>query len=139
MSFGDAAENLRSARAELEDLAGAPVRGYRPPFGSLSVRSWLAAAWPAWVVVWSCDGEDGVDRDVDDVVRTSMARLEPGGVLLLHERLEPDPVATPATSFDRAEMASLIPREIASRGMRAVTVASWMSAGNVRRTGLVRP
>jgi peptidoglycan/xylan/chitin deacetylase (PgdA/CDA1 family) len=141
-SHGEAVAYLRAARAELEQLAGVPIRLYRPPFGSQSLSSYLAARRAGLTVVaWSCDGDDWVDRDVTQVVETSLARLRPGGVLLLHERLEPDPErgAAPVTTFDRAEMLDQVLAAVAQRQWRAVTVSRLVQDASAHRTVWLRP
>ena len=140
-SHAQAVAYLRAAREELEDLAGVEVRLFRPPFGAQSVSTWLAARRAGLTVVaWTCDGDDWVDRDVALVAETSMARLEPGGILLLHERLEPDPERdAPTTGFDRARLVDLVLDAVTARGWRAVTVGRLISDAPARRTLWLRP
>jgi peptidoglycan/xylan/chitin deacetylase (PgdA/CDA1 family) len=140
-SHSEAVAYLRSAKAELEELAGVPVRFYRPPFGSQSLSSLVAARRAGLTVVaWSCDGDDWVDRPVADVARLSLARLDAGGVLLLHERLEPDPERdAPVTTFDRAELMGTVLEAVAERGWRAVTVGQLIEEAPARRTVWLRP
>lgn len=141
LSHTGAVSNLRSARSELEGHLGRPVRLYRPPFGSQSASTLLAARRAGLdVVAWSCDAADWVDRDIDLVVDAAMARLRPGGILLLHERLEPDPERdAPTTSFDRAEMLDRIIRSVTSEQWQPVTVSYLLLDAKPRRTVWLRP
>jgi peptidoglycan/xylan/chitin deacetylase (PgdA/CDA1 family) len=141
MSFGDAAAYVGTAKDDLEAIAQQPVRFYRPPYGSQSVRSYLAARRSGLtVVVWSADAADWTDRDVDDVARDGLQRLGPGGVLLLHERLEPDPLRdAPTTSFDRIDLVRLVIAGVHGRGWELETVGSMAARHPVRRTAWFRP
>jgi peptidoglycan/xylan/chitin deacetylase (PgdA/CDA1 family) len=141
LPFRLAVDYLRRARCELELLIGQPVRFYRPPYGSQSATSLYAVHKAGMTtVVWSCDGADWVDRDVESVVRASMTGLSSGGILLLHERLEPDPLRdAPETSFDRIHMARLLLKEIDGRGWRPVQVGRMIDESAARRTVWLRP
>lgn len=78
---------LRRARDVLEDLAEAPVRWYRPPYGVASADTFAAAAAlgldPVLWTTWGRDWERAAtpERVVAEVVR----RLRPGGTVLLHD------------------------------------------------------
>ena len=141
LPHADAVAVLRSARSELEGHVGRRVRLYRPPFGSQSASTFLAARRAGLdVVAWSCDAADWVDRDVDLVVDAAMARLRPGGILLLHERLEPDPERdAPTTSFDRAEVLDRIIRLVTEKQWQPVTVSHLLLDAQPRRTVWLRP
>lgn len=132
---------LVAARDELQRLAEASVRHYRPPYGSQSVVSYLAARRAGLeVVVWSADAEDWTDRPVEQVVSDGLDGLDGGGILLLHERLEPDPRnGAPTTSFDRIDMARRIIAGARERGWEPGTVSELVRAGGPRRTAWFRP
>jgi len=141
MSHGDAVRYLRSARVTLEALAGAAVLRYRPPYGSQSLSSYVAARRAGLeVVVWSADAADWTDRPVEQVVADGLLALAGGGILLLHERLEPDPRnGAPTTTFHRAEMARRTIEGARARGWEPGTVRDLVDAGGVRRTAWFRP
>ncbi|WP_448631440.1 polysaccharide deacetylase family protein [Cellulomonas soli] len=94
LRHGDAVRMLHEARARLEAVAGRPVTRYRPPYGKQTPASWLAARRAGLeVVVWSADADDWVDRPATQVAAIAAENLRGGGVLLLHERVEPGPGA----------------------------------------------
>lgn len=130
---------LRDARRRLEEVAGRPVRWYRPPYGLQSLASWAATRRAGLdVVVWSADAADWEDDPVGTVLGRAVAALTPGGVLLLHERLEPGPDGEPVhTRFDRAALVDLLLREVDERGLTAVTVGE-LSPRGLRRTAWFR-
>jgi peptidoglycan/xylan/chitin deacetylase (PgdA/CDA1 family) len=139
LTHRDATRTLTEARARLERVAGLPVRFYRPPYGSQSLGSWAAVRRAGLeVVVWSADAADWEDRSARDVAATGTRRLQPGGILLLHERLEPGPDGSPVvTSFDRIEMTRLVLDGVAAAGGAAVTVGELVAPG-ARRTAWFR-
>lgn len=141
MPYRDAIAYLRQARVELEAVCGHRVEWFRPPFGSQSVTSLAAARRAALdVVVWSCDADDWVDRDADAVAELALEGLRPGGVLLLHERLEPDPGRdAPVTSFARADAVDTIVRDVRSAGWEVLTVGAMLERYGARRTVWLRP
>jgi len=131
-----AVATLRTARARLEQVTGTPVTRYRPPYGKQTPATWLAARRAGLeVVVWTCDAADWVDATEHEVAQRGLARLSPGGVLLLHERIEPGPRGEPvSTSFDRVTVARLVLAELAARGLEARTVDALVAEAGPRRT-----
>lgn len=141
LSHREARRYLTAARKELEDIVGVPVALYRPPYGSQSVPSYLAARRAGLsVVVWSADAADWVDRSSGEVAHTALDGLRPGGVLLLHERLEPDPLRdAPRTGFDRIEMVRTVLDGVRERGWGTDTVGSLASRDGLNRSVWFRP
>lgn len=141
LGYRGAHRYLVAARDELQSLARAPVHYYRPPYGAQSVASYLAARRAGLeVVVWSADADDWTDRSVEQVVRDGLNGLEGGGILLLHERLEPDPRnGAPTTSFDRIDMARRVIAGARDRGWEPGTVGELVRTGRPRRTAWFRP
>jgi peptidoglycan/xylan/chitin deacetylase (PgdA/CDA1 family) len=125
----------------LEQITGAPVRYYRPPYGAQSVSSYLAARRAGLtVVVWSADADDWTDRPVDQVAADGLDALSAGGILLLHERLEPDPRnGAPTTTFDRADLARRVVEGVRERGWEPGTVHDLVTQGGARRSAWFRP
>jgi peptidoglycan/xylan/chitin deacetylase (PgdA/CDA1 family) len=141
MSRPEARTYLASARDRLEQVAGTGVHLFRPPYGSQSVQSFLGARDAGLdVVVWSADAQDWVDRSAEEVAQAAMTRVAPGGVLLLHERLEPDPRGgSPVTSFDRAEMVGSVIRLLREQSLEACSVRDLSTHGRLNRTVWIRP
>ena len=139
LSHRDAVRVLLDARARLSAIADTPIRFYRPPYGAQSLGSWAAARRAGLeIVVWSADAADWEEQTAREVATTASRRLRAGGILLLHERLEPGPDGAPVlTSFDRVEMASLVLDDIDAAGLDAVTVGELVAPG-ARRTAWFR-
>jgi peptidoglycan/xylan/chitin deacetylase (PgdA/CDA1 family) len=80
-------KDLRQARARLEDLSGQPVQWFRPPYGSVSAASIVAARrtglrmvlWTTWGMDWKPDASGPT---VAAHVRRTMV---PGATVLLHD------------------------------------------------------
>jgi peptidoglycan/xylan/chitin deacetylase (PgdA/CDA1 family) len=139
-SSAAATAHLRGARDELAAVTGQEVRYYRPPYGSQSFRSFRAArAAGLDVVVWNADVDDWVDRPADDVASLARERTRPGGVLLFHERLEPDlPRAAPTTTFDRCAVVEQMVADCRARGLEPATVGEMVRGGRAVRTAWFR-
>ena len=77
---------ILDAQARLTALAGTPPRWFRAVVGMANpfVQAPLRDAGLTRVA-WNARGFDGVDRPVDDVMRTLQADLKPAAIVLLHE------------------------------------------------------
>jgi peptidoglycan/xylan/chitin deacetylase (PgdA/CDA1 family) len=131
-----AVDYLKSAKNDLAAMADQPIRFYRPPYGSQSVRSFRAArAAGLEVAVWNNDAQDWIDRPADQVAALAGNRIQPGGVLLFHERLEPDlPRAAPTTTFDRCAVVEKVVAECRNRGLEPATLGDMVRMGGVVKT-----
>lgn len=127
--YREVARWLAGGKAQLEELAGRPVRWFRPPNGSQGARSYLAARRSGLqVVVWTAVAEDWLDLAPDDVAARALAGAGPGGILLLHDAHEPDAEnPAPAPRHDRAAALELILAGLADRGYRLVTVSELVA------------
>lgn len=139
-SAAAATDYLKAARDDLADVTSREVRFYRPPYGSQSVRSFRAArAAGLDVVVWNADVDDWVDRSADDVAALARDRTRPGGVLLFHERLEPDlPRAAPTTTFDRCAVVEQMVDDCRARGLEPATLGAMLGGARAVRTAWFR-
>jgi peptidoglycan/xylan/chitin deacetylase (PgdA/CDA1 family) len=125
---------LKEARRRLEDVAQVHVRYYRPPYGKQTPSSWLAARRAGLqVVVWSADAADWEDLALEDHLAHAYVRFAAGGVLLLHERIEPGPDGSPVHArVDRAALTGAVLDELATRGLSAVAVGELVQDGTTR-------
>jgi peptidoglycan/xylan/chitin deacetylase (PgdA/CDA1 family) len=134
---------LADARARLEAIAGVPVRWFRPPFGSQSLGTYMAARRAGLMpVVWSAEGEDWVDQPPERVADRAMERLRPGGVILLHDGLAGDPrereAADPLHDV-RGEIVTHVLARLRDRDLRATTIGELVTTGRTRRSAWFRP
>ena len=146
MSGSEAEDYLRDARDRLEQVAGTAVTMFRPPYGSQSARSVRAARRAGLeVVVWNGDAADWEDRSTAEVTRAAVAASRPGGILLFHERLEPDPRhpdperAAPVTTFDRPTVVADLITTLRGRGLTPCAVGDQVARGRMHRTAWLRP
>jgi peptidoglycan/xylan/chitin deacetylase (PgdA/CDA1 family) len=93
---GVLAGEVRRTAELLEDLTGAPVRWYRPPYGVLTTESaWAARRCGLRTVLWSAWGCDWSRRATPGSIHRMVTRsLRPGGTVLLHDT---DRTAAPAS------------------------------------------
>jgi peptidoglycan/xylan/chitin deacetylase (PgdA/CDA1 family) len=135
-----ATDYLKAARDDLAGVTNQAIRFYRPPYGSQSIRSFRAAiAAGLEVAVWNADVEDWVDRSANDVAAIARDRIRPGGVLLFHERLEPDlPRAAPTTTFDRCAVVEQMVEDCRSRGLEPATLGEMVRDGRAVKTAWFR-
>jgi peptidoglycan/xylan/chitin deacetylase (PgdA/CDA1 family) len=77
---------FRSARAELEDLAGVPVRWSRPPYGAQDAASWRAARDAGLQpVLWTVTCLDWETHSPDVYLSELRATDPAGAVVLMHD------------------------------------------------------
>jgi peptidoglycan-N-acetylglucosamine deacetylase len=70
----------------LADLAGAPVRWFRPPRGITDRYTWTRLRRQGvTTMLWSIDGWDCTLRDPNDVAAGVLGKLGPGDITLLHD------------------------------------------------------
>jgi len=80
------AARFRDAKAELEDVAGVPVRWSRPPYGRQDRASWRAAHETGLQpVLWSVTCRDWETHPPEEYLAELRAADPAGGVLLLHD------------------------------------------------------
>jgi len=84
---GRLADRLATARAEVEDVSGAPVTWYRPPYGVLTTDAIRACRTLRLTpVLWTAWGRDWVRHTTAErIADTVLATLRPGGTILLHD------------------------------------------------------
>ncbi len=137
----DVRAHIADGKRRLERCAGASVRWFRPPFGSQSVRTFVAARrCGLQVVVWASDADDWNGDDPARVAESASSRCVPGGILLLHDAFENDPAAPlPEPQFDRADALERFLTRLEARGGRAMSVGALVDGRPVRRTAWFRP
>lgn len=132
---------LAEGRARLEAVTGRPVRYFRPPYGSQTLRTRLAIRRVGLdPVVWGPSARDWVDGPAAEVAGRVMDGLHPGAVVLLHDGFEvPDGDPTPAPTFDRGEVTCRVLDLLDHAGYRTTTVGELERLGTPWRTAWFRP
>jgi len=84
---GTLLDELRRTKHLLEDVSGAAVRWYRPPYGVLTGEGLLATAATALqTVLWTSWGRDWTSAATRESIAGTVTRsLRPGGTVLLHD------------------------------------------------------
>ena len=131
---------VRDGRARLEAASGTRLQLFRPPYGSMNLRvAAVAAVQRLRIVGWTATAEDWLDEPATTIAERGLSRLDPGGVLLLHDRYEPrfsgDPQAVP--SFDRADLLDQLLTGIAQRGWRSVATSKLLRTHPARKAVLL--
>lgn len=126
-------ERTRAARLELEDLAGRPVRWFRPPYGSQTPRTWLAVRRAGLTpVVWGGTTWDWKDVPTPRRLEMAMSALAPGQIVLAHDALNGGMVGAGAPGtfeLDRGAFVRELLAEYAARGYSAVSLADALARG----------
>ncbi len=108
MSDREAVATVRDARAEVEDVAGLPVRLYRPPYGEHTMgQARGVRRLGLELTIWSGRAFDWVDDAPQAVADRAVAAVFPGAVLLLHDtRADPETLrpGERLPAFDRGDV-----------------------------------
>ncbi len=79
-------EELRRTDKVLSEIAGCPVRWFRPPFGVTNPTvAGVVTKFGYRTVGWNIRSLDTMGRSLEWVVRRIERRLKPGSVILLHD------------------------------------------------------
>ena len=143
MPSGQVHAHLAEGKRRLERCTGSPVRLFRPPFGSQSPRTFVAARRCRLdVVVWTADADDWIDHEPAEVADLALDRLRPGGILLLHDGFAGDsrtPSLLPEPRFDRVAAVDQLLAGLHERELRALSVRGLLAEGRTERTAWFRP
>jgi peptidoglycan/xylan/chitin deacetylase (PgdA/CDA1 family) len=112
---------FRDAKAELEDLAGVPVRWSRPPYGAQQLAAWRAARDASLrPVLWSITCQDWETHPSERYLTELRATDPAGRVILLHDGFadERDGVDDgPAPDLDRIDLTRQVLDETGAAGL----------------------
>lgn len=113
-------------------LAPNAIKLMRPPFGDQSIRTYVYARLLGYeVVMWHAHAEDWLDHDDARIVSSLSRRLEPGSILLLHDRLHD---ALEERFHDRSPTVRALEGFLeAHPHFRFLTVSELMRKGRLRR------
>ena len=79
-------DELAQTQAAIQNAAGIVPTWFRPPMGLSNPRTFcVAQALELKVIGWSARGFDTVTKDPTRIVARIVRRLEPGGIILLHD------------------------------------------------------
>ena len=110
-------------------LLGERPRLFRPPYGEDPVRCERVARERGIpdTALWSIDPSDWLERSPAEIARVVLAEAAPGAIVDLHDGW-PRVTSTPADRTPTVDALRIVLPELASRGLRAVTISELLSA-----------
>lgn len=130
-STREAVQAITASRTLVEDVAGVPLRFYRPPYGQHTPAQARAIHRSGLdLVVWSGDPRDWVHDTESNIVDRAMQQVFPGAILLLHDdRADPHTLGPgeKLPAFDRAIVLDDLLNRTRHAGFRATTVGNLFS------------
>jgi peptidoglycan/xylan/chitin deacetylase (PgdA/CDA1 family) len=137
------AGRFAGAKAELEDLAGVPVRWSRPPYGAQDAVSWRAARDAGLQpVLWRLTCLDWETHPSDHYLSEIRATDPAGAVLLLHDGYadQGDGVDDgPAPVLDRIALTRSVLDELAGRDLAARSLGDALGGAEVENRPWLEP
>lgn len=134
------ARELKMCQRAIRRATGQSPHLMRPPFGAQSVDTYLTARVLGYEVVnWSVSSDDWLGDAAEVLAARVVPALAPGGIILLHDKLEPPPTGPTPESARLADRTAtvaaldLIITPLKAQGYRFVTVPALLAAGRVRR------
>jgi peptidoglycan/xylan/chitin deacetylase (PgdA/CDA1 family) len=118
--------HVKDARAELEDLAGVPMRWFRPPYGAQSPVTWQAVRSAGLTpVLWSIDCKDWQTQSLDEYLAPVRQPALQGGIVLMHDGFADktdgvDDGSPP--NVDKAQLTRAVLDEAEQRGLSVQSV-----------------
>jgi peptidoglycan/xylan/chitin deacetylase (PgdA/CDA1 family) len=131
----------RSARAELEDAVGQPVRWHRPPYGRQTLGTWRAVTRAGLQpVLWGPSTWDWKDVPWEQRLARSRLGLQRGAIVLAHDGF-PGPGDLvddgPAPVLDRGALIAEVLDGYAERGLAARSLRDVVAGGRLVREALL--
>jgi peptidoglycan-N-acetylglucosamine deacetylase len=120
----DLQDDLRRARAIIEDAAGCETTLYRAPYGVFSFGSWRETSAQGWTrVLWSRWGKDWEEQATPQRIADLIGRPVAGDILLLHDS---DRYSAPNSWRNTLGALPIIMERIEQAGLKAKTVTELM-------------
>jgi peptidoglycan-N-acetylglucosamine deacetylase len=121
-----AVEDMRRARAVIEDMAERCTERFRPPFGSFSLASWLEASRQGWErVLWTRDSRDWEARATPQFIVDSIGWPNGGDIILLHDSAR---YAISPSSHNTLKALPVILERISTLGLAARSIHAILEA-----------
>jgi peptidoglycan/xylan/chitin deacetylase (PgdA/CDA1 family) len=129
--------DLLRARDTIEEVAGVPVRWFRPPYGAVSSATLVAARKSGLqLVLWTTWGLDWQPRATGRTVAANVARtFRPGATVLLHDS---DITSIPGTWRSALSALPILGHQWAAAGLQVGTLGDHR-VGDQRRSPGDRP
>ena len=125
---GDLNAHVTDARSELEDLAGVPIKWFRPPYGSQNGPTWQAVISAGLTpVLWSIDCNDWRTQSLDEYLAPVRQPSLQGGIVLMHDGFADGSDGVddgPPPSVDKAQLTRSVLDEAELRGLSAQSLCN---------------
>lgn len=133
------ARELSQCQRTIREVIGVAPEIMRPPYGAQAPESFLTARMMGYKVIhWSAAGEDWQGDPAPLLAERILSRIQPGGIILLHDSWEPPPDQTewrPAYDLfqDRTPTLQALPliiEPLQSQGYQFVTLPQMIQMGS---------
>jgi peptidoglycan/xylan/chitin deacetylase (PgdA/CDA1 family) len=130
--------SLAAAHAELEDMVGAPVRWFRPPYGAQTLSVWRAIQQQGLIpVLWGPCAWDWLPRPTEQLAATALRGLDRGAILLSHDGFAgPDEGGEGGEDgpprIDRRDLVTRVITGLAGRGLTGRSLSEVLRVGRAR-------
>jgi peptidoglycan/xylan/chitin deacetylase (PgdA/CDA1 family) len=134
--FSQLIDEVYTARKDLEEITGIPVKWFRAPYGAEGARSLPVIRYARMTSLnWSVDTHDWKGLDAEKPIGSWQDRIGTGGVALLHDVPAEETVAgDDAKGYVRkADLTRALLRELQSRSLRPVSLPDLLAAGPTLR------
>lgn len=129
---------LAAAARALEQIAGRPVRRFRPPYGAQGFPAISAARKLGLeIVVWRPSAFEWEEQTAEGAAARLLDMIQGGEIALLHDGYEVPPGA-PVPPMDRVEILAHVLDGLEARGLKPTSVEKLVAAAGARRTFWVR-
>jgi peptidoglycan-N-acetylglucosamine deacetylase len=119
-------EDMRRARAVIEEALGQSTELFRPPYGCFSLASWLEAGWQGWErVLWTRDSRDWEPRATPQSIVDNIGLPRAGEIYLLHDS---DRYGAPGSWHNTLEALPIILERVHTLGLVARPVGTILGA-----------
>jgi peptidoglycan/xylan/chitin deacetylase (PgdA/CDA1 family) len=115
-------EDMRRARAVIEEAAECSTELFRPPYGCFSLASWLEAGRQGWErVLWTRDSRDWDARATPQSIVDNIGRPKAGEIFLMHDS---DRYGTPGSWHKTLKALPIILERVSALGLVARPVGT---------------
>lgn len=135
-SFSQLIDEVVTARKDLEEITGIPVKWFRAPYGAEGARSLPVIRYSRMKSLnWSVDTHDWKGLDASKPIGSWQDRIGAGGVALLHDVPAEDTVADDdAKGYVRkGDLTRALLEELRSRDLQPVSLPRLLAAGPTLR------
>lgn len=120
-------EDMRRARAIIEEVAEVDTRLFRPPYGVFNLASWLEASRQEWErVLWARWGRDWERRATPRSISDKVGYPRSGDIILLHDS---DRYASPGSWRNTLAALPIILKRISDSNLQMLPVGELLETG----------